>query len=353
MFLRSQLPWKRKFILCCVFSLGIFAIIAAVLNKYYSFTRPYEPTWINWYVRESSTAVLVANLPFTWTLLRKVFNLGAFDEEHPPPPTYHSSRTAGGRRTARANTHPHQGASGGSREKYSGTHTNGSGEKRGRSLSLIGSMCAAKEEHHEPVSDNSQHSDNGLLQAASIQPKDFGRIAASPSNTSPDFITNAYDMSNDLERGISPSSTHSNPPARPVSLSPSTSRSGSLSPTRSQSSRLSPTPSYHGRRSPTPSNHYNPSSCRPSIDSTIRPYPLPSLLLTPPRRAHLSPGFERSRSSSVASASTTNTATTANTFATSLRTATIIRTGTAVGPVTGTGGGRSARDRRARARMST
>jgi hypothetical protein len=344
MFLRSQLPWKRKFILCCVFSLGIFAIIAAVLNKYYSFTRPYEPTWINWYVRESSTAVLVANLPFTWTLLRKVFNLGAFDEEHPPPPTYHSSRTAGGRRTARAHTHPHQGASGGSREKHSGTHTDGSGEKRGRSLSLIGSMCAAKEEHHEPVSDNSQHSENGLLKAASIQPKDFGTIAVPPSNTSPDFITNAYDMSNDLERGISPSSARSNPPARPVSLSRSTSRRGSLS----------PAPSYHGRRSPTPSNRYNPSSsCRPSIDSAIRPYPSPASLLTPPRRAHLTPRNARSRSSSVASASTNTTATTANTFATSLRTATILRMGTAVGPVTGTGGGRSARDRRARARMST
>ncbi|ORY08342.1 hypothetical protein BCR34DRAFT_465927, partial [Clohesyomyces aquaticus] len=99
MFIRSQLPFKRKLILCCIFSLGIFVILASVLNKYYSFTKPYEPTWIFWYCRESSTAILVANLPFTWTLLRKLFNLGAFDEAHPPPPTYHSSRTAGGRRT--------------------------------------------------------------------------------------------------------------------------------------------------------------------------------------------------------------------------------------------------------------
>lgn len=101
LFIRSLLPLKRKLILCGIFSFGIFAILAAVLNKYYSFSTPYEPTWIFWYCRESSTAILVANMPFTWTLLRKLFNLGAFDEEHPPPPTYHSSRTAGGRQTAR------------------------------------------------------------------------------------------------------------------------------------------------------------------------------------------------------------------------------------------------------------
>jgi hypothetical protein len=336
--------------LCCIFSLGIFAITAAVLNKYYSFTRPYEPTWIYWYARESSTAILVANLPFTWTLLRKVFNLGAFDEEHPPPPTYHSSRTAGGRRTARAHTVPHQGASGGNGEKHSRTHTGGSEERKSRSLSLIGSICAAKEEHHEPISDNSQYSENGLLEAASIQPKDFGTDPVSPSDMCPDFITNAYDMSNDLERGQSPSSSRSTHPAHRVSSSPSASYNGRISPTTSLPARLSPTSSRHGRQSPTPSNHYNPSSSRhPSIDSTIRPHLSPTSLLTSPRRAHLTPGVTRSRPSSVASASTTNT----NTTTTTSRTATILRTGTAVGPVTGTGGGRSARDRRARARIST
>lgn len=101
MFIRSMLPLKRKLILCCIFSLGIFVILAALLNKYYSFVTPYQPTWIYWYVRESSTAILVANLPFTWTLLRKLFNLGAFDDSAPPPSSYHSARTAGGRYTQR------------------------------------------------------------------------------------------------------------------------------------------------------------------------------------------------------------------------------------------------------------
>ncbi|KAF2791245.1 hypothetical protein K505DRAFT_363987 [Melanomma pulvis-pyrius CBS 109.77] len=297
MFIRSSLPLKRKLILCCIFSLGVFAIVAAVLNKYYSFTTPYEPTWIYWYARESSTAILVANLPFTWTLLRKLFNLGAFDEQHPPPPTYHSSRTAGGRRTARA--HTHHGVSGGSGEKHSGSHNASSGDKPGRPMSLIGSICAAKAANHEPVSGNSQHSENGLLEAAMIQPKDYGANAFHSSSNTESFPSVSRnmdsDMAIDLERGPSPSNI----------------------------------------------------GLRPSIDSTICPYPnsSPTMHLTHPRRAHLAPGPSHSRPSSVASTSTTTTTNA------SLR-ANILRTGTAVGRPTGAGGGRSARDRKVRARMT-
>ncbi|KAF1917726.1 hypothetical protein BDU57DRAFT_514131 [Ampelomyces quisqualis] len=100
MLIRSLLPLKRKLILCGIFSLGIFVIIASILNSYYSFVNAYRQTWTFWYVRESSTAILVANLPFTWTILRDLFDLGSFDGTSPPPWTYHSSRTAQGRRTA-------------------------------------------------------------------------------------------------------------------------------------------------------------------------------------------------------------------------------------------------------------
>jgi hypothetical protein len=85
-------------ILCGVFGLGIFVvcytacimtnmfslsltlyqILSACLNKYYSFTQPFSPIWTFWYVRESSTAVLVSNLPYTWTLLRRIFGLSSF-----------------------------------------------------------------------------------------------------------------------------------------------------------------------------------------------------------------------------------------------------------------------------------
>ncbi|KAL5121590.1 hypothetical protein ACEQ8H_000662 [Pleosporales sp. CAS-2024a] len=99
MLIRSMLPMKRKLILCGIFSLGIFVIIASMLNSYYSFKNPYRQTWIFWYVRESSTAILVANLPYTWTILREFFDLDSFNYNRPPPWTFHSARTAQGRRT--------------------------------------------------------------------------------------------------------------------------------------------------------------------------------------------------------------------------------------------------------------
>lgn len=98
LFIRSKLPWSRKLILSGVFSLGIFVILAAVLNKYYSFAHPFGSQWTYWYIRESSTAMIVANLPFVWTLLRRIFKLQAFDGEGTQRTVpYHSSRSARGR----------------------------------------------------------------------------------------------------------------------------------------------------------------------------------------------------------------------------------------------------------------
>ena len=48
--------------------LGVFVVACAVANKAYSFSNPYGSQWTRWYIRESSTAVLVANLPFVWSL---------------------------------------------------------------------------------------------------------------------------------------------------------------------------------------------------------------------------------------------------------------------------------------------
>ncbi|KAL1607735.1 hypothetical protein SLS60_002671 [Paraconiothyrium brasiliense] len=74
----SQLPWKRKLTLCCVFALGIFTILAAILSKYYSLGTPYGTQWIYWYIREVSTAIIAANLPLTWTLLQRIFGMSNF-----------------------------------------------------------------------------------------------------------------------------------------------------------------------------------------------------------------------------------------------------------------------------------
>jgi hypothetical protein len=53
-------------------------ILCAILNKFYSFTQPFGLDWTAWYVRESSTALITANLPMTWTLFRRIFSLGSF-----------------------------------------------------------------------------------------------------------------------------------------------------------------------------------------------------------------------------------------------------------------------------------
>lgn len=49
--------------------------MAAVLNKYYSFTHPFGLEWTVWYLRESYTAFLCANLPLTYPLIQRVFRL--------------------------------------------------------------------------------------------------------------------------------------------------------------------------------------------------------------------------------------------------------------------------------------
>ncbi|KAI1114037.1 hypothetical protein F5Y14DRAFT_195153 [Nemania sp. NC0429] len=68
-FLHINIATRKKVVLCAVFALGIFTIGAAIANKYYSFTQPYSAEWTYWYIRESSTALIVANIPFVWTTL--------------------------------------------------------------------------------------------------------------------------------------------------------------------------------------------------------------------------------------------------------------------------------------------
>ncbi|KAJ4245286.1 hypothetical protein NW762_014156 [Fusarium torreyae] len=81
-FIQSQLPLKRKLILCGVFALGIFTILAATMSKFYSLGDPYGTEWSYWYIREVSTAIIAANLPLTWTLLQRVFRLGSFSARY-------------------------------------------------------------------------------------------------------------------------------------------------------------------------------------------------------------------------------------------------------------------------------
>ncbi|GAW13491.1 hypothetical protein ANO14919_028770 [Xylariales sp. No.14919] len=74
-FLQINIATRKKVVLCGVFALGLFTIGAAIANKYYSFTAPYGDRWPYWYIRESSTALIVSNIPFLWTTIRFAFRL--------------------------------------------------------------------------------------------------------------------------------------------------------------------------------------------------------------------------------------------------------------------------------------
>lgn len=76
--IKAQIRPRKKLLLCAVFGLGIFVIVAAILNKYFNFAAPLTITYQIWYIREASTAIYVANMMCWWPLLRKIFGLGAF-----------------------------------------------------------------------------------------------------------------------------------------------------------------------------------------------------------------------------------------------------------------------------------
>jgi hypothetical protein len=77
--MKARVDLKKKIILVGVFGLGIFVVLAAILNKYYNFSNPNTTLYMLWYIREASTAVYVANLPMMWPLFRKCFGVGRFD----------------------------------------------------------------------------------------------------------------------------------------------------------------------------------------------------------------------------------------------------------------------------------
>ncbi|GFF65798.1 hypothetical protein IFM47457_01162 [Aspergillus lentulus] len=76
--IKAQMKMRKKLLLICIMSLGVFTIVAAILNKVFNFASPLTTTYQIWYIREASTAIYVANLMCLWPLLRKLFGLKAF-----------------------------------------------------------------------------------------------------------------------------------------------------------------------------------------------------------------------------------------------------------------------------------
>jgi hypothetical protein len=74
MLMQVRVPLKQKLILVILFGMGIFVIVAAILNKVYCLVPSLiSYVYMNWYFREATVAILVTNLPLVWSLLRDVF----------------------------------------------------------------------------------------------------------------------------------------------------------------------------------------------------------------------------------------------------------------------------------------
>jgi hypothetical protein len=78
MILKAHMDKKRKFLLVFPFSLGVFTMACAISSKHLTFTQPFSGDWIFWYTRESSTAMIVTNMPYSWALIRRIFHLKSF-----------------------------------------------------------------------------------------------------------------------------------------------------------------------------------------------------------------------------------------------------------------------------------
>jgi hypothetical protein len=85
---------KRKLLLIFPFLMGVFTMICAILSKHLSFTQPFSAMWVFWYCRESSTAVIVTNMPYSWPIIQKAFGLKSFfgdaDDTINPNSTIHN-----------------------------------------------------------------------------------------------------------------------------------------------------------------------------------------------------------------------------------------------------------------------
>ncbi|KAK1141563.1 hypothetical protein N8T08_008978 [Aspergillus melleus] len=60
--IKAQLRMRNKIVLFCIMSLGLFTVVAAILNKAFNFASPLTTIYQIWYIREASTAIYVANL---------------------------------------------------------------------------------------------------------------------------------------------------------------------------------------------------------------------------------------------------------------------------------------------------
>ncbi|KAK1639009.1 hypothetical protein BDP81DRAFT_195303 [Colletotrichum phormii] len=101
----SQLKMKigKKLLLICLFSMGVFVMLCAILTKVAVFTYSTDPVWFMWCVRETSTAMLVGNLVLGMPILRAAWRC-VFPQSRNAPPRDGESSAGTGETYATYNT---------------------------------------------------------------------------------------------------------------------------------------------------------------------------------------------------------------------------------------------------------
>lgn len=182
MLIRSTLPWRRKLVLIVIFSIGIFVIAAAGLNSYYSFVRPYSHTWMFWYIRESSMAVIVANIPFTWTILRELFEVGDFDENAQAWSFHPRART-----TSLATHTTHQTDLSAQRARTHETPINSRGSRGTQSMTLVDSISPGQGSGASPAKSLALEDIDRDLDLEAVRSHDFASLPSSSNYLKVEF----------------------------------------------------------------------------------------------------------------------------------------------------------------------
>ncbi|POR37901.1 Uncharacterized protein TPAR_01901 [Tolypocladium paradoxum] len=207
--IKTRLPTKRKIILCCILGLGVFNILAAILNRYYNFSTPNSYVFLFWYVAEAGIAMMVGNLPLCWPMLRTV--LGS--SQHSKTPSYHGETISGaGRKKRRMNPlgtvgttvmgttwdkledREHGGAA------SEGVQTQQAGSDQGSQIELVLQGHKHNHHHHAAVSANS----TGGAQEQPHPARAAGSSSGSSHNSPPDgdkiMVVTTVDVSSESHR---------------------------------------------------------------------------------------------------------------------------------------------------------
>ncbi|KAI7771944.1 hypothetical protein LZL87_011637 [Fusarium oxysporum] len=71
----SQLTVVAETLQCTVIWLVKCCLLLIYNRLAWHLHDPYGPNWTFWYIRESSTSLIVANLPLTWPLFRRIMHI--------------------------------------------------------------------------------------------------------------------------------------------------------------------------------------------------------------------------------------------------------------------------------------